>query len=385
MKKWGILFLVVATIAACSITAKNKQASPAAIKIPKGTYEDTLRFLYSLSKEHWPAPQIDSGVVWQELGIVPESPLKPYFDSLKHLIALGNTLFFDARLSGSNQISCASCHVPDLSWTDGRERSLGHDQQENKRNSPSILNTWNYTSLFWDGRSHSLEDQAFSPINSEIEMHSDMGEVMSKLRRIAGYKPMFDSAFGDNSITPERVTEALAVFQRTVVSRKADFDHFLNGNKQALSNEALRGLHLFRTKARCMNCHNGALLTDNQFHNIGLTYYKRKYEDLGRYNVTKKPEDVGRFRTPSLRDVIRTRPWMHNGLFDNIEGVLNMYNAGMPQPKPKENEAADPLFPKTDPLIKKLNLSTQERNDIIAFLNAITAQPLKSRMPEMPK
>lgn len=385
MKKWGILFIVVITIAACSIAAKNKQTQPAAIQIPAGTYEDTLRFLYSLPKEQWPAPHIDSGIVWKELGIVPESPLKPYFDSLKHLIALGNTLFFDARLSGSNQISCASCHVPDLSWTDGRERSVGHDQQENKRNSPTLLNVWYYSSLFWDGRSHSLEDQAFSPINSEIEMHSDMHDVMTKLRRIAEYKPMFDSAFGSPDITPDRLTEALAVFQRTIVSRKADFDDFLKGNKSALSNNALRGLHLFRTKARCMNCHNGPLLTDDQFHNIGLTYYKRKYEDLGRYNFTKKPEDVGKFRTPSLRDVIRTRPWMHNGLFDNIDGILNMYNAGMPQPKPKEGEEADPMYPKTDPLLKKLNLTTQERNDIVAFLNAITSQPLKSRMPVMPK
>jgi len=170
-----------------------------------------------------------------------------------------------------------------------------------------------------------------------------------------------------------------------VVSRKADFDDFLTRDKKALSDAALRGLHIFRTKARCMNCHNGPLFTDNSFHNIGLTYYQRENEDLGRYKVTGRAEDVGRFRTPSLRDVIRTRPWMHNGLFDNIEGVINMYNAGMPQPKRKPEQAADTLFPRTDVLIKKLDLNKQERDDLIAFLHAITAEPLRVKMPALPK
>lgn len=355
------------------------------MRIPGGTYEDTLRFLYSLSPDQWPTPSVDSNVKWQELGIIPESPLKPYFDSLKHLITLGKTLFFDPRLSGSNQISCASCHVPDISWTDGREKSVGHDQQINKRNSPSLLNVWAYKHLFWDGRSSSLEDQAFGPINSESEMHSDMSEVMRKLRRIPGYKPLFDSAFREGEISPETVTSALAAFQRTLVSRKSDFDHFLSGNKDALSDAALRGLHLFRTKARCMNCHNGPLLTDNSFHNIGLTYYQQKNEDLGRYSVTHKAEDVGRFKTPSLRDVIRTRPWMHNGLFDDINELMNMYSAGMPQLKPNAQQAADSLFPKTDTLIHKLDLTKQEKDDIVAFLNAITATPMLVRAPAMPR
>lgn len=363
----------------------NNKASQPALVIPAGSYEDTLRFLYSLPADKWPKPTIDSGVRWTELGVIPDSPLKPHLDSLKHVIALGKTLFFDPRLSGSNQIACASCHIPDLSWSDGRARSVGHDMQTNKRNSPTILNTWFYKELFWDGRSKSLEDQAFSPINSETEMHSDMSEMIMKLRRLEGYKPLFKAAYGREEISPETVTQAIAVFERTLTSRKADFDDFLLGKKDAMSDAALRGLHLFRTKARCMNCHNGALLSDNQFHNIGLTYYQREYEDLGRYKVTHKAEDVGRFRTPSLRDVIRTRPWMHNGLFDNIDGIMNMYSAGMPQPKPKPEQVGDTLFPKTDKLIKKLDLTKEEKQDIIAFLNAITSEPYKMKAPELPK
>lgn len=387
MKKWVVIFIISGLIAACSMGLKNTQSTPATEKIiiPAGTYEDTLRFLYSLPQGKWPAPNIDSGVEWKELAAIPESPLKPQLDSLKHIILLGKTIFFDPRMSGSNQISCSNCHVPDLSWTDGRQRSLGHDHKVNTRNSPSLLNVWFYKNLFWDGRSPDLEDQAFSPINNEIEMHSSMPEAIEKIRNIEGYKPLFDSAFGNHTVTPEQVTKALAVFQRTIVSRKADFDNFLAGKKEAMSDAALRGLHLFRTKARCMNCHNGALLTDDKFHNIGLTYYQREFEDLGRYKVTKKPEDVGRFRTPSLRDVIRTRPWMHNGLFDNIDGILNMYNAGGANPKPKENQLNDPLFPKTDSLLKKLNLSKQERDDIVAFLNAITTNPTTMRQPALPQ
>lgn len=380
-----ILSVLLMAVVACSVAVQKTPASRQKMVIPPGTYADTLRFLYSLSPDQWPAPTIDAGVPWKELGIVPDSPLKPYLDSLKNMILLGKTLFFDPRISGSNQISCASCHIPDLSWTDGRGKSVGHDQQANKRNSPTLLNVWFYKHLFWDGRSPSLEDQAFSPINSETEMHSDMPEVMSKLRKIEGYKPLFDSAFGSPEISPETVTQALAVFQRTLTSRKADFDDFLAGQKNAMSDAALRGLHLFRTKARCMNCHNGPLFSDNDFHNIGLTYYKRENEDLGRYNVTKKAADVGRFKTPSLRDVIRTRPWMHNGFFDNIEGVMNMYSAGMPQPKPKPDQVGDTLFPRTDPLIKKLDLTKEEKQDIIAFLNAITTEPYKMKMPVLPK
>lgn len=383
MKPFVLTALLASCVIACTVSVNKAQKNK--LNIPAGTYEDTLRFLYSQPSDQWPAPDIDSIIKWQELGLLPGSPLKPYMDSLKHLILLGKTLFFDPRLSGSNQISCASCHVPDLSWTDGRGKSVGHDQQENKRNSPTLLNVWYYKHLFWDGRSKSLEDQAFSPINSETEMHSDMAEVMMKLRRIPGYKPMFDSAFRRGEISPETVTSAIAAFQRTLVSRKSDFDNFLSGRKEALSDAALRGLHLFRTKARCMNCHNGPLFTDNDFHNIGLTYYQREYEDLGRYNVTHRAEDVGKFKTPSLRDVIRTRPWMHNGLFDNINGILNMYSAGMAQPKPRPDQVADTLFPKTDKILRRLDLTKQEKEDVIAFLNAITAEPLQVRAPVMPK
>lgn len=349
-------------------------------------FSDSLRKIYSGPVSQWPKPEIDANLVnFQELGHLPDSPLKGKEDSLKHLIDLGRVLFFDPRLSGSGQISCSSCHAPSLSWTDGLVTAQGHDHLLGNRNTPTILNVWFYQKLFWDGRANSLEDQAFGPINSEIEMHGDFSAIIGRLQKIRGYVALFDSAYGNKNISPDRITHALATFQRTVVSRKSRFDQFLEGKTDALSDQEIRGLHFFRTQARCINCHNGPLFTDGQFHNIGLTYYGRKYEDLGLYKTTKNPDDVGKFKTPSLRDVGNTRPWMHNGLFEDLLGIVNMYSSGMPQPPVTEQQKHDPLFPKTSEHIKKLDLSMDQRKDVVAFLQSITTVPLRVRNPELPK
>ena len=217
-------------------------------------------------------------------------------------------------------------------------------------------------------------------------MNENLDKLPQELNKIKGYRSYFKNAFGHEKIKKEEILKALAIFQQTLVSRKSKFDEFLGGKPQVLNDKEVLGLHLFRTKARCINCHNGPLFTDNQFHNVGLTYYGREYEDLGLYNITKKAEDVGKFKTPMLRDVLRTRPWMHNGLFDEIEGVVMMYNNGMPQPKPKdEKQKHDPLFPKTSGIIKKLNLSKSEQEALVAFLGAITSGPFRVQAPELPK
>lgn len=351
-----------------------------------GISADSLRNLYNQPTANWPKPLIDSGVKWQELGILPNAPIREGSPLTKNLVALGKVLFYDPRLSGSNQISCISCHAPEMNWSDGRQVSLGHDQAANSRNAPSLENIWYFKNLFWDGRANSLEKQLEGPIGSDIEMHQDFKLLPAKLKAIKGYAALFSSAYGDAKITQERIAKAIAGYELTFTSRKSSFDYFLEGNTKRMTDQQIQGLHLFRTKARCMNCHSGPLFTDDDFHNLGLTYYKRaKYEDLGRYNVTKNPQDVGKFRTPGLRNVLRTRPWFHNGLFDNIEGVMNMYNNGMPQPKQKPDELNDPLFPKTDVHIKRLNLTQAERDAIISFLGAITTEPWRITTPELPK
>ena len=332
-----------------------------------GENAESLRKIYSRSPDQWPKPFVDAGVDWKELGILPESPLQSQMDSLKHLIELGKILFFDPRLSGSGKISCATCHKPELNWTDGVEKSFGHDSTLNKRNSPTIQNTWFYKKLFWDGRARDLEDQVFAPINSESEMHGDMRELPFKLRRIKGYAPLFDAAYGDPRIDPDRIAHAIATFEKTIVSEKSRFDEFLSGKTKALNNSELKGLHLFRTKARCMNCHHGFLFTDNSFHNSGFFY-----NEDGLYKVTHKEEDKGQFKTPSLRDVTRTGPWMHDGSQKDLQSIISRYSIAK-------------FPPGTDPLIKNLGLSSREQKDLLAFLKAISAPPVEFIKPVLPE
>ncbi|TDQ11626.1 cytochrome-c peroxidase [Pedobacter metabolipauper] len=346
---------------------------------------DSLRKVYAQSPEKWPKPNVDKGVNYTELGILPPSPVDLKTTQAKEMVQLGKILFFDPRLSESNQISCSSCHAPDLHWADGKQFSVGHDHAENTRNAPSLENIWFMKNLFWDGRSKTLEDQAQNPLVSTIEMHQDMKALPKKLKKIKGYQPLFSAAFGDDKINNERILKSLAIFQRTIVSRKSDFDRYLEGNKKILTDQQILGLHLFRTKARCVNCHNGPLFTDNEFHNVGLTYYGRKYEDLGLYNITKKPEDVGKFRTPGLRNVMRTAPWFHNGIFGDMDGIMNMYNVGMPNQKRKPEQENDPLYPTNDKLLRGLMMSKMERDAVVAFLGAISTQPWKDRAPELPQ
>ena len=184
----------------------------------------------------------------------------------------------------------------------------------------------------------------------------------------------------------ERIAMAIATFERTIVGGRSRFDSFVTGkNKNSLADDAMRGLHLFRTTARCANCHNGPNFTDEQLHNLGLSYYGREFEDLGRYVITKKPSDVGKFKTPSLRNVARTGPYMHNGLFDELNGVLSMYNAGMPTLRRRESQESDPLFPDhKDPLLKPLGLNAHDKADLIAFLESLTEPRQCVRPPQLP-
>lgn len=346
---------------------------------------DSLRKVYSKPTSEWPKPNLDKDAVFQELGELPRSPVDLNNDSVKKIVQLGKILFFDPRLSGSNQISCSSCHAPDLHWTDGRQVSIGHDHLANIRNAPSLENVWFYKKLFWDGRANSLEEQGESPIAAHNEMHQDMKALAKKLSKINGYKPLFTDAFGSAQITNKKIFESLATFQRSIVSRRTAFDRFLAKDKKALTDQQIVGLHLFRTKARCINCHNGPLFTDNEFHNDGLTYYGRKYEDLGLYNVTKRPEDVGKFKTPGLRNVMKTAPWFHNGLFPDMDGVMNMYNVGMPNQRVKPEQLNDPLLPKNDKLLRGLKLSNTEKAAVISFLDGLSSAAVLIRVEELPK
>lgn len=345
---------------------------------------DSIVPLYKKPISQWPAPTIDAGVNWQEFESIKRDSNYFKTQDLPDVI-LGKMLFFDPKLSKSNQISCSTCHDPEMGWTDRRRVGLGHDHLQGARNTMSLFNIADRTSFFWDGRAESLEKQLREPIAAHNEMAMNLDSVVVKLNKIEGYKPLFKDAYGSEKITFDGIAKALASFQITIKNQPSRFDKFIDGAHDALTEQEIYGMHIFRTKARCMNCHSGKNLTDESFHNIGLTYYKRKYEDLGRYEITKLPEDVGKFKTPGLRDLLITRPWMHNGLFDNLEGVVNMYNSGMHMIDPtEEQKKADGLYPVTDELLKPLNLTPEEKKALVAFLESLSGTTYKMRRPEFP-
>lgn len=349
---------------------------------------DSLRYIYgSGNPKLWPKPTIDSGVVnFQDIGVLPKMQYpedNPYSEDKEYL---GKVLFFDPRLSVSKQIACASCHDPEFAWADGRRVSYGHNRKQGKRNSMTIINVGYYkNSFFWDGRAESLEEQIKFPLKDPLEMHSSDSISVSNIKDIEGYKILFEKAFGSNEINYRRIKKAIATFERSITSGNTKFDVFISGKKEVYSDKEVLGLHLFRTKARCINCHNTPLFSDSQHHNEGLVYYKRKYEDLGRYNHTKKAEDVGKMRTPSLREVSRTAPYMHNGLFPHLKGVINMYDAGMVHMKKTPKYENDSLFPVTSKLLKPLGLTQLEKEALEAFLETLSSRYYRVHPPDLPE
>lgn len=345
---------------------------------------DSLRKIYAQPSNFWPKPNVDKEVKFEELAALQPSPINLTNDSIRHVVELGKLLFFDTRLSGANQISCATCHNPELNWTDGMKVSIGHEQLENIRNAPSLENVWVYNSFFWDGRANSLVSQVEGPISAHNEMNQDLKSLSKKLSKIKGYRFYFKAAFGTAKITNKRVFESLATFQQTIVSQESNFDKFLKGDANALTDQELTGLHLFRTKARCMNCHHGAYFTDKDFHNIGLTEYGTKREDLGLYNVTKRPEDIGKFKTPGLRNVMKTGPWFHQGSVNSMDSLMVLYNMGMPEHVVLPGQENDPLLPKNDKLVRGIMLNVSERKAVIAFLAALSSSPIPVKVERFP-
>ncbi|PQO36774.1 cytochrome-c peroxidase [Blastopirellula marina] len=379
-----LLGALTASAKAQVATADAKRAvRPEQTDLARQARAEGLRAVYSQKPDTWPVPHVDEGVQWKEIGLLPEvvHPAANPHNQAKE--SLGKALFFDPRLSGSGQIACASCHDPDLAWTDGRTTSFGHARKMLARNAPTTRFAAHQEKFFWDGRAESLEEQAVAVLLNPDEMHASRDHVVKTVASITAYQKQFGEAFGDEEVTLERVGQAIACFERMTVNGRSRFDAFLKGKSDVMSDAAIRGMDLFRREARCMNCHHGPLLSDGKFHDVGLSYYGRKYEDLGRFEITGEANDVGRFRTPVLRDVTSTEPLMHNGLF-HLQGVLNMYNAGMPTLKRKEHQQDDARFPTKSPHLKPLGLNRQDLEDLAAFLSSLEEPKLRVRPPELP-
>lgn len=327
----------------------------------------------------WPPIEVDESVNAQKLAPLPQLPEVEWHTPATE--NLGKQLFFDPRLSKSGQFACVSCHHPSQGWTDGRRVSAGHDRSEGTRNSMTLINVAYFESLFWDGRAEGLLDLILKPIQSPIEMNSDLDEAIDRINAIDGYRPFIQEAFDSDQLTPERLAIAIASFVRTRVSFRNDFDRFMQGEHSRLTEQQIEGLHLFRTKAKCMNCHHGPLLSDGQFHHTGLSYYDRRFEDLGRFEHTGEYDDRGKFRTPSLRELSFTGPWMHNGLFTNFTGILRMYNHGITfNSRVQKKPGAPPL----SPLIQPLGMTMEEIQALESFLHTLNRIPHFVRTPDLP-
>lgn len=258
-----------------------------------------------------------------------EVPSPPDNPTTPAKVALGRRLFFDPRLSGNNAMSCATCHLPQSALADGLPRARGAGEKLLARNTPTLWNVGFHQALFWDGRAKSLEQQALLPITSPEEMHQDLNDLEGELAAIPGYAGEFQSVFGAG-VSRQRIAQALAAFQRTLVSGPAPFDRYLAGDPSALSNLAKEGLRLFTGEAGCVRCHHGPLLSDEKYYRLGTSF-----RDAGRAAVTGKDEDRYKFRTPGLRNVARTGPYMHDGSLRTLDDVVTFYYRGVPAAGPK--------------------------------------------------
>jgi cytochrome c peroxidase len=287
---------------------------------------------------------------------------------------LGRYLYFDPRLSADGTVSCATCHDPRHGFTDGAAVSTGIKGQRGNRSAPTVINRAYSLAQFWDGRAATLEDQVKGPIANPIEMGNTHDSMIATLEKLQGYRGLFSKAFGTDAITVDRVAQAVATFERTILSGNSPYDRYKAGDKRAMTAAQVRGMRIFFDKAKCDSCHEGINFTLNAYANLGVGTDKPE-PDVGRFAVTKDPADWGAFKTPTLRDVARTGPYMHDGSLANLYQVVNYYNkGGLPNKNLSEK-------------IKPLKLSEPEKDDLVAFLNALTGDDVTrvtapQRLPE---
>lgn len=308
--------------------------------------------------------------IWS-LGAVPAVADNP---TTAEKIDLGKALFFDPRLSGNGTVSCASCHNPALGWSDGLKTGVGINGTVLGRATPTIVNVAYNTQFMWDGRKKSLEDQALGPMKTPEEMRTDFGAVLHMLSATDGYVQMFAKAFPGEPISEDTIAKAIAAFERTVVSKDSRFDRWLAGDRGALTIAEWRGFQVFAdpAKGNCAACHSGPNFTDNGYHNVGIRSANGTVDE-GRFKIKPLPAMKGAFKTPTLRDIALTSPYFHDGSAATLADVVEHYNRGGDD---RGNVSKD---------VRPLNLSAQDKSDLVAFLGALTGRPLAVAVPVLPQ
>jgi len=276
-------------------------------------------------------------------------------------VELGRALFFDPILSLDRTFSCARCHDPEHGFAGKEPRAIGVQGRQGTRNAPTLLNVAYQTAFFWDGRESRLEAQALKPIENPLEMGATVEEVVKRLKAEPQYEAKFKAAFPDG-VTGENLGRALASFERTLLLGNSRVDRFRAAQASALNDEERHGLWLYESKARCWRCHSGHNFEDGQFHNTGVSWASggKTPADLGRFEVTKRDEDRGRFKTPTLRGVAHTAPYMHDGSIATLEEVVEFYNRGGNR------------NPNLDIHIGSLGLNKDDLRSLAAFLRALS-------------
>lgn len=314
-------------------------------------------------------------------------------------VALGRKLFFDPRLSGDATISCATCHDPAYGWSDGLQMSKGYPGSKYFRNTPTVVNASLGRLMYWDGRLPAA-DMPTVVRDHIAEAHffqADGRLLIERMRQVPEYEEGFKKAFGGEP-TYGRILNSVAAFVKSLRSQNVPFDQFVGGDKSAISEAAVRGLELFQSKAGCIQCHNGAMLSDGKFHSLGLEVnrdifrdpqrhitfrrffrtlgvpgYENLRSDPGLLCVSKAKADMGLMRTPTLREVSNTAPYMHDGQLATLEDVVAFYNTG-----------GGPVESKDAKLIP-LGLTDKEQADLVEFLKTLSGDPLDGTRPELPK
>lgn len=314
-------------------------------------------------------------------------------------VAMGKLLFFDGRLSGDGSTSCATCHDPNKGWADGMPLSKGYPGALYFRDTPTVLNAVHGRYMYWDGRlpASDLQTLVRDHLSESHFMQADGRLLIERLRQLPAYEQGFKDAFGGEP-TYGRILNALTAYLQTLRSENVPFDRFLQGEETSISEPAKRGAELFKGRASCIQCHDGPMFSDGGFHNLGLTSnrdifrtperhitfrrffktlgiseYAKLREDIGRYAITKENEDRGRFRTPTLREVSNTAPYMHDGSLGTMEDVIEFYNKG---------GGSDP---RKDPLLQPLNLTENEKSDLVEFLKSLSGTPIRPGELDIPQ
>src|SRR4051812_805976 len=282
---------------------------------------------------------------------------------------LGKKLYFDTRISVTSAQSCASCHSPGYGWGDGLALGVGHGMAKLGRHSPTIVNAAWGAIFMWDGRLGDLEEQALGPIQAAGEMNMPLEQLMERLNSIGEYKPLFAAAFPQEGMSAKTLAKAIATYERTVVSERAPFDSWIEGNEKAISEEAKRGFAVFNGKALCSACHEGWNFTNDGFQDIGLPS-----KDVGRGEFMPGVVKMQHaFKTPGLREIARRSPFMHDGSLATLEAVVEHYDRG----------GVD--RPSRSDLMKPLGLTAQEKSDLVAFMQTLTSNLSPTAVPVLPR